>query len=62
MTSGVDRLPANASDKRTEYRYSASVDVPGELVSRVTDLYAEEERRRRAARTELMIQKAQSAH
>jgi len=61
MTTSVDRIPASASDESSNVRYSAGTDVPGMLVSRVTDLYADEERRRRLERTELMIQKAQSA-
>ena len=36
------------------------VDVPGLLADRIGDLYASEERRRRAQRTERMILKAQS--
>ena len=36
------------------------VDVPGMLADRIGDLYASEERRRRAQRTERMIRKAQS--
>lgn len=35
-------------------------DVPGMMASRIGDLYAEEERRRRVARTERMIRKAES--
>lgn len=36
------------------------VDVPGMLADRIGDLYATEERRLRAQRTERMILKAQS--
>lgn len=37
-----------------------AVDVPGMLADRIGDLYAAEERRRRAQRTERMILKAQA--
>lgn len=39
---------------------SADLDVPGMMAGRIGDLYAEEERQRRVARTERMIRKAES--
>lgn len=41
-------------------RVSNDVDVPGMMAGRIGDLYAEEERQRRVARTERMIRKAES--
>lgn len=39
---------------------SLGVDVPGRLAGRIGELYAQEERRLRALRTERMILRAQS--
>lgn len=41
-------------------RMPAEVDVPGLMATRIGDLYAEEERKRRTERTERMIRKAES--
>lgn len=57
----IERLPAALQDRisAARSRYFA-IDIPGIMVDRISSLYAEEERRERAARTEKLIKQAQS--
>ncbi len=61
MSTSVGSSPSQVNRAAPAFTVLASVvDVPGMLADRIGDLYASEERRRRAQRTERMILKAQS--
>jgi len=62
MSSSDDRPRKRTTGRApSPFAVLASVaDVPGMLADRIGDLYATEERRRRAERTERMILKAES--
>jgi hypothetical protein len=63
-----DRMNTSVGNSRSQVNpvapsftaLASVVDVPGMMADRIGDLYASEERRRRAQRTERMIRKAQS--
>lgn len=60
MSTSVDPVREDAPGTAPELHYRATGDVPGLLLDRAADVYASEELRRRVARTERMIRKAQS--
>lgn len=61
MASSVDRTSTKTSRLvKTALVGPLCKDVPGLASDRVCQLYAEEERRERIARTDLMITKAQT--
>lgn len=62
MEPTADRIesPATHQGTGTPVVPPATIDVPGASATHIGDLYAEEERRQRHERTELMIQRAES--
>jgi hypothetical protein len=62
MSTSANRSRAQAGGQTSTAftAFAPIADVPGMLADRIGDLYAAEERRRRAQRTERMILKAQS--
>jgi len=65
MAASIDRTPAGTAFSASQLVGAALVgplgrDVPGLASDRVSRLYAEEERRERVARTDLMIAKAET--